>query len=49
MFAFVNITGAPRMISLPRIWIVPSRPASKDDVVEDILFCVSSDPASTVR
>ena len=49
MFSFVKSSGGPRMTSLPRISIVPSRPASTDAAPGASLFCAMSAPAYTVR
>ena len=49
MLSFVKSSGGPRMTSLPRIAIFPSRPASIDAAPGASLFCAMSAPAYTVR
>ena len=49
MFSFVKSSGGPRITSLPRISILPSRPASTDAAPGASLFCAISAPAYTVR
>ena len=49
MFSFVKSSGGPRITSLPRISILPSRPASIDAAPGASLFCAISAPAYTVR